>query len=152
MYCSEELLKVIFDLCHLLFFTFKVSISSSIYLNFIYKYKISFAFFCFFENKMFTSTHSPFSALLSFREACRDAHFQQCHNLLCVGPLRAEDPLLRFKYHALEHADTLLLAAQAPYITSYVIMHTIYIVFFYYMISAAILAQELGFKGDCLCS
>lgn len=45
-------------------------------------------------------------------EACRDAHFQQSHNLLCVGPLSAEDPLLRFKYHALEHADTLLLAAQ----------------------------------------
>lgn len=45
-------------------------------------------------------------------EACRDAHFQQSHNLLCVGPLTAEDPLLRFKYHALEHADTLLLAAQ----------------------------------------
>ncbi|CAK9084680.1 unnamed protein product, partial [Durusdinium trenchii] len=45
-------------------------------------------------------------------EACRDAHFQQCHNLLCVGPLQAEDPLVRFKHHALEHADTLLLAAQ----------------------------------------
>lgn len=46
-------------------------------------------------------------------EACRDMHFQHSHNLLCVGPLTTEDhPLLRFKYHALEHADTLLLAAQ----------------------------------------
>ncbi|CAJ1340264.1 unnamed protein product [Effrenium voratum] len=45
-------------------------------------------------------------------EACRDAHFQQSHNLLCVGPLSEDHPLLRFKYHALEHADTLLLAAQ----------------------------------------
>lgn len=46
-------------------------------------------------------------------EACRDAHFQHSHNLLCVGPLQSEDhPLIRFKYHAIEHADTLLLAAQ----------------------------------------
>lgn len=46
-------------------------------------------------------------------EACRDAHFRHSHNLLCVGLLDREDhPLLRFKYHALEHADTLLLAAQ----------------------------------------
>ncbi|CAE8646434.1 unnamed protein product, partial [Polarella glacialis] len=46
-------------------------------------------------------------------EACRDAHLQHSHNLLCTGPLDREDhPLLQFKYHALEHADTLLLAAQ----------------------------------------
>ncbi|CAE7207519.1 unnamed protein product [Symbiodinium pilosum] len=45
-------------------------------------------------------------------EACRDLHFQHSHNLLCVGPLTEDHPLLRFKYHALEHADTLLLAAQ----------------------------------------
>eukprot|EP00931_Biecheleriopsis_adriatica_P017905 TRINITY_DN12691_c0_g1_i1.p1 TRINITY_DN12691_c0_g1~~TRINITY_DN12691_c0_g1_i1.p1 ORF type:complete len:488 (-),score=122.30 TRINITY_DN12691_c0_g1_i1:23-1486(-) len=45
-------------------------------------------------------------------EACRDMHFQHSHNLLCVGPLQEDHPLLRFKYHALEHADTLLLAAQ----------------------------------------
>jgi len=46
-------------------------------------------------------------------EACRDAHFSHSHNLLCTGPVDREDhPLLRFKYHALEHADTLLLAAQ----------------------------------------
>mmetsp|Transcript_155364 Transcript_155364/g.289910 ORF Transcript_155364/g.289910 Transcript_155364/m.289910 type:complete len:500 (-) Transcript_155364:41-1540(-) len=46
-------------------------------------------------------------------EACRAAHWGQCHNLLCVGPVQSEDhPLLRFKYHALEHTDALLLAAQ----------------------------------------
>eukprot|EP00927_Polykrikos_kofoidii_P066614 TRINITY_DN62180_c0_g1_i1.p1 TRINITY_DN62180_c0_g1~~TRINITY_DN62180_c0_g1_i1.p1 ORF type:complete len:509 (+),score=102.94 TRINITY_DN62180_c0_g1_i1:99-1529(+) len=46
-------------------------------------------------------------------EACRDAHFVHSHNLLCTGPIQNGDhPLLRFKYHALEHADTLLLAAQ----------------------------------------
>lgn len=46
-------------------------------------------------------------------EACRDAHFRHSHNLLCTGPIQQEDhPLIRFKYHALEHTDTLLLAAQ----------------------------------------
>lgn len=46
-------------------------------------------------------------------EACRDAHFQHSHNLLCTGPIDREDhPLIQFKYHALEHADTLLLVAQ----------------------------------------
>jgi len=46
-------------------------------------------------------------------EACRAAHFAHSHNLLCTGPIDREDhPLLRFKYHSLEHADTLLLAAQ----------------------------------------
>merc|ERR1712232_899005 len=46
-------------------------------------------------------------------EHCRDAHFRHSHNLLCVGPISNEDhPLIRFKYHALEHADTLMLAAQ----------------------------------------
>lgn len=44
---------------------------------------------------------------------CRDAHWQHNHNLLCTGAIQSEDhPLIRFKYHALEHADTLLLAAQ----------------------------------------
>jgi len=47
-------------------------------------------------------------------DACRTAHFSHSHNLLCTGPITTEDhPLIRFKYHALEHADTLLLAAQA---------------------------------------
>jgi len=47
-------------------------------------------------------------------EACRDAQFRHSHNLLCVGPIDREDhPLIQYKYHALEHADTLLLAAQA---------------------------------------
>lgn len=47
-------------------------------------------------------------------ENCRDAHFRHSHNILCVGPVSNEDdPLLKFKYHALEHSDTLLLAAQA---------------------------------------
>merc|ERR1719359_2102878 len=46
-------------------------------------------------------------------EACRAAHFGRCHNLLCVGPVESEDhPLIRFKYHAIEHADSLLLTAQ----------------------------------------
>lgn len=46
-------------------------------------------------------------------EACRDAHFRHSHNLLCTGPITSnEHPLIQFKYHALEHADTLLLAAQ----------------------------------------
>jgi len=46
-------------------------------------------------------------------QACRDAHFLHSHNLLCVGPIQNEDhPLPRFKYHALQHADTLLLVAQ----------------------------------------
>lgn len=46
-------------------------------------------------------------------EACRAAHWGQCHNLLCVGQVQREDhPLVRFKYHALEHTDALLLAAQ----------------------------------------
>jgi len=47
-------------------------------------------------------------------EECRDAHWAHSHNLLCVGTIDQEDhPLIRFKYHAIEHADTLLLAAQA---------------------------------------
>eukprot|EP00928_Gymnodinium_smaydae_P087001 TRINITY_DN71367_c0_g1_i1.p1 TRINITY_DN71367_c0_g1~~TRINITY_DN71367_c0_g1_i1.p1 ORF type:complete len:498 (+),score=112.77 TRINITY_DN71367_c0_g1_i1:76-1494(+) len=47
-------------------------------------------------------------------EQCRDAAYGHSHNLLCTGPITTEDhPLLKFKYHALEHADTLLLAAQA---------------------------------------
>jgi len=46
-------------------------------------------------------------------EACRDAHFGHSHNLLCVGLIENEDhPLLQFKLHALQHTDTLLLAAQ----------------------------------------
>lgn len=46
-------------------------------------------------------------------EACRDAHFQHSHNLLCTGPITQEDhPLIQFKYHAIEHSDTLLLLAQ----------------------------------------
>merc|ERR1711957_5871 len=46
-------------------------------------------------------------------EACRAAHFTHSHNLLCSGPIASEEhPLIRFKYHALEHADTLILAAQ----------------------------------------
>lgn len=46
-------------------------------------------------------------------ERCRDAHFRNCHNLLCTGPIQTEDhPLLKFKYHAIEHADTFLLAGQ----------------------------------------
>jgi len=46
-------------------------------------------------------------------EACRAAHFNKCHNLLCVGLVNSEDhPLLRFKYHAIEHSDSLLLTAQ----------------------------------------
>jgi len=47
-------------------------------------------------------------------ETCRAAHFAHSHNLLCVGPLTDEShPLIQFKYHAIEHADTLLLAAHA---------------------------------------
>jgi len=46
-------------------------------------------------------------------EACRDMHYKHSHNLLCAGPIDREDhPLLQFKYHALEHTDTLLLVAQ----------------------------------------
>lgn len=45
-------------------------------------------------------------------EACRDAHWRHSHNLLCVGQIQQEDhPLIQFKYHAIEHTDTLLLAA-----------------------------------------
>ncbi|CAK0815818.1 unnamed protein product, partial [Prorocentrum cordatum] len=45
-------------------------------------------------------------------EACRDAHFRHSHNLLCTGPVKSQEhPLVRFKVHAIEHADTLLLAA-----------------------------------------
>jgi len=47
-------------------------------------------------------------------ESCRAKHFAHSHNLLCVGPIDSENhPLVRFKYHAVEHTDTLLLAAQA---------------------------------------
>mmetsp|Transcript_49631 Transcript_49631/g.105640 ORF Transcript_49631/g.105640 Transcript_49631/m.105640 type:complete len:496 (-) Transcript_49631:345-1832(-) len=46
-------------------------------------------------------------------EACREAHWRHSHNLLCTGPITQEEhPLIQFKYHALEHSDTLLLAAQ----------------------------------------
>eukprot|EP00929_Paragymnodinium_shiwhaense_P118467 TRINITY_DN90391_c0_g1_i1.p1 TRINITY_DN90391_c0_g1~~TRINITY_DN90391_c0_g1_i1.p1 ORF type:complete len:478 (-),score=115.84 TRINITY_DN90391_c0_g1_i1:145-1578(-) len=46
--------------------------------------------------------------------ACREAHFTHSHNLLCTGPITSEEhPLLKFKYHAIEHAETLLMAAQA---------------------------------------
>lgn len=46
-------------------------------------------------------------------ETCREAHFNRCHNLLCAGLVQSEDhPLIKFKYHAIEHADSLLLAAQ----------------------------------------
>lgn len=45
-------------------------------------------------------------------EACRDANWQHSHALMCVGPLPEDHPLVAFKYHAIEHCDTLLLAAQ----------------------------------------
>lgn len=52
-------------------------------------------------------------------EACRTAHFSHSHNILCAGPITSEEhPLIRFKYLALEHSDTLLLAAQ---VTAYLI-------------------------------
>lgn len=47
-------------------------------------------------------------------EMCRINHWAHSHNLLCVGPIESEDhPLMRFKYHAIEHADTIMLSAQA---------------------------------------
>jgi len=46
-------------------------------------------------------------------EACREAHFHHSHNLMCVGPIQqADHPLVKFKFFAIEHADTLLLAGQ----------------------------------------
>lgn len=46
-------------------------------------------------------------------QQCRDTHFGCSHNLFCTGPIESEDhPLLKFKYLALEHADTLLLAGE----------------------------------------
>mmetsp|Transcript_12338 Transcript_12338/g.28961 ORF Transcript_12338/g.28961 Transcript_12338/m.28961 type:complete len:483 (-) Transcript_12338:33-1481(-) len=45
--------------------------------------------------------------------ACRDAHYSHSHNLLCAGLVESEEhPLIKFKYLAIENADTLLLVAQ----------------------------------------
>lgn len=43
---------------------------------------------------------------------CRDAAWAHSHVLLCVGPLTQDHPLVEFKYFAVDHCETLILAAQ----------------------------------------
>lgn len=69
------------------------------------------------EDPTFQDCHScdHFCGLLYCSELCRDAHWQQSHQLLCTGTISEEDasssPLLQFKTHSMATNEIFLMVA-----------------------------------------